>query len=88
MKVSFIGTIGGDGECFRWEGLSQTDKMEVIGKANYLQDRQLEAECLEDHDEKHIDYIMSNLYPGELVSALGCEPGKRYKFTLVVEELS
>ena len=96
MKIiSFVAQTGGDEECFHWTDLSQEDKIKVIGEANYLHDREMETQYLKAKDkqlsdldrEQSIDRAMTNLYPDELVNALGCQDGKKYRFTVSIEEI-
>jgi len=95
-KVEFTGRIGGDGECFFWTEVSEKDKKAIIGKQNYETDRKLEEETQREifqmqnveFDEKLINTYMSQLYPGDVMCVLGIERDKKYKFTIIAEEIN
>lgn len=89
-EVSFIAQVGGDGECFRWEGISKKDKIQIVGEPSYEQDRQLEEEWMREDaeirglefDPKKVEQSLQVCYPDQIMGALGVNREKRYRFTV------
>ena len=94
-KVTFIAKISGDGECFLWSGVSEEDKIGVVGAEDFETDRKLEEEtCREtcqmrgvEFEPKLVQAYLEQLYPGDVMRALGVERDKKYKFTVTAEKM-
>jgi hypothetical protein len=85
-QVTFQGTLSGDGECFRWDQVPPEDMQTILGPQQYKENLRLEQEC---YEETGLDPIqaLSMLYPSDIWEALGCEPEKKYRFTIQVEPI-
>lgn len=94
-ELSFTGKVGGDGECFCWNGVPKEDKIQIEGEPAYEADRLLEEEFRQEEaemrgvpfDPQSVETAMQILYPGEIMIALGIDPEKRYRFTVSAEEI-
>ena len=93
-KVEFTGEIGGDMECFLWRGVSEEEKKNIIGEQNFATDKRLEEEIQRDtcqdrgveFDPKLVQAYLEQLYPNDVMCALGIKGSKKYKFTITAEE--
>ena len=78
-------------ECFCWDDVPEADMRAVLGDQEYEEELRLETEFAEDmarelgHEPKPL--TLDRLYPDDLWRVAGCESGKRYRFTVQVEEL-
>jgi hypothetical protein len=72
MKVVFVGKVGGDGECFRWEGVP------IVQRSGLVLHHQFDLE----HGER-----LDTVYPGDVFDTLGCYDGRKYRFIISVEEI-
>jgi len=94
-EVTFTAEAGGDGECFRWQGLSKKDKIGIVGEPYYDEDRLLTEEWVQDEaemrdvafDPEKVEQVLGNCYPFEIMEALGVNREKRYRFTISAEEI-
>jgi hypothetical protein len=117
-KVTFIGKVSGDMECFCWDDVPLEDVKEILGEEEFNDDLERHKESAEDDDmgymgykkayndetgewedlteeevEKNIEKKMQRIYPGTVIaSCLGIKlwnipEDKKYRFTLVVEEI-
>jgi hypothetical protein len=95
-SITFVGTSGGDGECFCWKEVQRGDKIAIIGQENYDTDRSLEEDFIkysaqeykQQYDHLQVEREMEMLYPGDVMLSLGVEKGKKYKFTISAEEIT
>ena len=93
--VAFIAETGGDGECFVWRGATEADRAAVVGVEQQAKDRLEEIEFQKEHaqdfnqkyDPGVVDTVMRVITPGDVCHALGVKRGKRYRFTISVEEV-
>ena len=68
--VTFVGTPSGDCECFCW------DDVPIVQRAGLCATHTLDVE----HGER-----LDRVYPGDVMEALGCRHGVRYRFTVSAE---
>ena len=88
--ITFRAALGGDGESFQFVDVPEEDMRAILGneqyEANLKVEQDIAAACQED-DPDFVPTETNDLYPDELLAALGCEDGKRYRFTVTAEEL-
>ena len=73
MTVTFVGTPDGDMECFMWSDVPVDERA---------------ANCSShDFDVEHGERL-DVLYPNDVMDALGCEGGKKYRFTITAEPVT
>ena len=73
-SATFSGELSGDMECFCWDGVPEQECETIKNEQQWIKD---------DHELRERG---DRLYPGDVLRFLGCEQGKRYKFTITVEE--
>ena len=94
-SVTFVGAVGGDGECFLWRTATEKDRAGVVGEQEHAEDRLSEVEFRQEmaqdrsveYDPAEVDAAMRQLYPGQVCRALGVRDGRNYRFTISVEEV-
>ena len=74
-SASFVGVVSGDSECFCWDQVPATDCELLNPKPDWIKN---DPELLELETP-------GRLYPGDVCRFLGCEQGRRYKFTVIAE---
>lgn len=91
-KIEFTGQLSGDGECFRWSDVPEADVRRIQGEKSFNMDVECDldfaSEMKRPLTEKEAIENNLHLYPGDILHALGCERDKRYKFTVIVEEVT
>lgn len=76
-SATFVGVISGDCECFCWDEVPEPD-CQLINP---------EPEWIRNDPELRELGVPGRVYPNDICSFLGCEQGKRYKFTITVESV-
>lgn len=88
-QISFVAETGGDGECFCWDNLSKQDKVGVVGESEYentVTFYRSDDEFDEEY-EQMLQVELKRLYPDTVMNALEVKEGRKYRFTISVEEM-
>lgn len=72
-SATFVGVQSGDCECFCWDDVPQDECDKIRQEPEWIKS---------DPELRERD---GRLYPGDVLRFLGCEDGKRYRFTITVE---
>ena len=72
-SVTFDGKISGDMECFCWDDVPTELAEKIVADPEWV-----------DEDSRQRP---GRVYPNNVLSYLGVEPGKRYKFTVTAEPI-
>jgi hypothetical protein len=83
-SITFSGVESGDGECFCWGNVSESDMKKVLGEEGYAIEVEDEQEMAEEFNRE--PRTPNRLWPNQVFNALGLDPTKRYKFTIMIEE--
>lgn len=84
-SFSFDAEEGGDGESFLWR-VSPSVRRAIIGSEAFDNEVQINEEIAAE-DGLGKPPLPAYLYPGELLTAMGCKQGKKYRFAISAEEL-
>ena len=74
VSATFSGEISGDMACFCWDGVPEQECAIIKGTPQWIS------------DDPYLRERGDRLYPGDVLRFLGCEQGKRYRFTITVEK--
>jgi len=86
-SISFIGTSGGDCECFCWF-VSKEEYIKIKGQEDYDNEIRFTREFAKDLGKEYIEAdICWSIYPSDLLTEEVKESQKKFKYTLVVEEV-
>lgn len=78
-STQFVARPSGDMECFCWRDVSEKDVIQVIGESNFSVNKEW--------DKKLGTNDSSTLYPGDVIGKANGEKDKKFRFTIIVEEL-
>lgn len=84
-------------ECFCWKDVPIEDVIKIKGREVFEEDRDIEEACEKEgckergavYDPQTVANQMRTLYPDEVIGEVGSRKrdGKRFKFTIIVEEI-